>query len=113
VTLTDFYPFDSASDVLSGHDNAPVRFSVSNEDIPKGAARVLNAANIRREYRTKRSGADADESGRPEKRRRTADGGEAKPKVGRRGTTESDSKNANHSAEMKILPGESLIHFNR
>lgn len=83
-----------------GHDNAPVKSLLSNEGIPKGISRVLNAASIREDWRKKRK-AEAEEG--PAVKRRRKEGG------GKGGQERDDKKDAN----MKILPGESLAHFNR
>ncbi|KAI0027598.1 hypothetical protein K488DRAFT_90677 [Vararia minispora EC-137] len=81
-----------------GADHAPSRGStVSNEDVPKSALRILNATQIRSEYRErKRKREEEDE--RERKRKRVGGVGSVK------------EKNING---MAIQPGESLAHFNR
>ncbi|KAI0090124.1 hypothetical protein BDY19DRAFT_1047362 [Irpex rosettiformis] len=43
-----------------GHDNVPAKSVLSNEAIPKGAARVLNAWKVQEEFRKKRKLGSAD-----------------------------------------------------
>ena len=69
---------------------------MSNEAIPKGAARILNAAKVQAEFRTKRKSEDVGD-GKHAKKRKVEQGDGAKGK----------------DVKMKILPGESLAHFNR
>ncbi|EPQ52145.1 hypothetical protein GLOTRDRAFT_64912 [Gloeophyllum trabeum ATCC 11539] len=76
-----------------GSDLAPGNISVSAEGIPKSMARVLNAAKLHAEYR-KRKNEDQNEGGKKKKKRKVQ--GDRADK-----------------ADMKILPGESLAHFNR
>jgi hypothetical protein len=73
--------------------------SLSNESIPKSVSRVLNAVQIREEFhkRRKASQGDEDAGSKRKKKRRRVDGGE-------------DGKN---SKSLRILPGESLGHFNK
>ena len=60
---------------------------------------MLNAAKVQEEFRKKRKGEDDETKSKPKKRQRTdGDEGRAKGK-------------ATHN--LKILPGESLAHFNR
>ena len=73
---------------------------MSNEAIPKSAARVLNAMKVQGEYRMKRRGEDDGTQGKPKKRQRTDGEGQGRAKG-----------KAKHN--LKILPGESLAHFNR
>jgi hypothetical protein len=93
---------------------------ISTERIPKSAARVLDAARIRAEYRKKRAwlqneGADAKDvhtSGAiskppPPKKRRTDAGAGT-------GAEKSRAKGKGHPVDtIEIKPGESLKHFNR
>ncbi|GJE85422.1 hypothetical protein PsYK624_015010 [Phanerochaete sordida] len=77
----------------NGTNLAPGALALSTEAIPKGAARVLNAAKVQAEFHQKRRGED--DGSRPAKKRRT------EPQEGK------------GKAAMKIMPGESLAHFNR
>ncbi|TFK49173.1 hypothetical protein OE88DRAFT_1737369 [Heliocybe sulcata] len=77
-----------------GNDLAPREAGVSSEGIPKAMTRVLNAAKVQSDYR-KRKNEDKDQ----------ANGGKKKRKV--------DGEAKLDRAEMQILPGESLAHFNR
>ena len=92
---------------LSGVDRAPGSQSknvLSNEAIPKSVARVLNAAKTQEEWRKKRKGEDDGTQGKPKKKART-------DKDGAESTARTKGTNASHG--LKILPGESLAHFNR
>ncbi|KAI0948008.1 hypothetical protein AcW1_009625 [Taiwanofungus camphoratus] len=77
----------------------------SNEDIPKSVARVLNAAKIQEEFKAKKrrlKGDDHDEDqARPVRKKRKKQG------------TDDESHLNNVGAGLKILPGESVAHFNR
>lgn len=84
-----------------GHDQRPEKLALSNEDIPKGAARILNAAKIQEEWRKKRKLGLIDEDGdHPRKKKQRVPGGEEK-------------RRKDEKADMQIMPGESLAHFNR
>lgn len=78
--------------------------ALSNESIPKGAARILNAAKVQKEYsERKRKLEDTSEdtgkdSGHGNKRRKQSVGGEGGKGV---------------RANIKIMPGESMAHFSR
>ncbi|KAI0794634.1 hypothetical protein C8Q74DRAFT_587445 [Fomes fomentarius] len=103
----------------SGNDLAPptagaaaAKRALESEDVPKSVARVLSAAKTRREFAERRKrkaqGVDVDldtdgggEAGRHRKRRKGADGGMR--------TGDGDGG----SGELKIMPGESMAHFNR
>ncbi|KDQ52300.1 hypothetical protein JAAARDRAFT_40409 [Jaapia argillacea MUCL 33604] len=90
-----------------GHDLAPRSSnssSMQDESLPKGMARVLNAAKVREDYRKRRL--DEEDGGETKKRRKvdTKDGKAEKTKAKEKG------KGAVH---MEILPGESLYHFNQ
>ena len=85
-------------------DLAPPRSkdALSNEAIPKGAARILNAAKVQQEY--------------AERKRKVQDGGEdlgkGNPKKKRRRTNEEGGKEK-EKEKIKIKPGESMAHFSR
>ncbi|KAF6749430.1 hypothetical protein DFP72DRAFT_819057 [Ephemerocybe angulata] len=75
-----------------GSELAPTaKDSIANEGIPKSAQRILNGFQIREDYK---------------KRKMQGDGEEAK-EGGKRRKTESAAE------QLKILPGESIQHFNR
>ncbi|KAI5821700.1 hypothetical protein K523DRAFT_422403 [Schizophyllum commune Tattone D] len=74
-----------------GHDLIPAKYSLSEEAIPKSAARVLNAAKVQAEYRAKKRSSEDDGSQGKAKRRKV------------------DSS----TSGMSIKPGESLTHFNK
>lgn len=79
-----------------GADLVPgVRKSIENEEIPKGAARVLNAAKIQQEFAEKKR-----------KQRDEADG--AGPSRKKQKGGQDEGANA-----LRIKPGESIGHFNR
>jgi len=87
-----------------------VRSSIDNEDIPKGAARILNAAKVQEEFRNKKrkqpDDSITDHDGSREaiirkKRRKDDKGG------GASGSAEE------RKGDIKIQPGESMAHFNR
>ena len=84
-------------------DRAPAKNALSNEAIPKSAARVLNAAKIQEEWKKRKSSEDDGSGGKPRKRQKTDED------MGSSGRAK--GKAAKHS--LKILPGESLAHFNR
>ncbi|TEB27376.1 hypothetical protein FA13DRAFT_1794781 [Coprinellus micaceus] len=73
-----------------GSDIAPSKDSIANEGIPKSAARVLNALKIRGDFKKKRK-AQEEAGEERSKRRKTGSGSE----------------------QLKILPGESIQHFNK
>lgn len=75
-----------------------MRKSIENEEIPKGAARVLNAAKIQQDFAEKKR-----------KQRDEADGtGPSRKK--QKGSAGGQSEGAN---ALRIKPGESIGHFNR
>lgn len=87
-----FFPF-------RGVDLAPGQQSLASEAIPKSLSRVLNAAQIRgdwKEHKRKLENGEPDERG--SKRRKTTDG-----EVG----------TGKKSKALGIQPGESLQHFNK
>jgi hypothetical protein len=59
---------------------------------------VLNAAKVQAEFRTKR---------------KVEDEGANKPPAKKRKTEQDESAKGKNGANLKILPGESLAHFNR
>ena len=83
-------------------DLAPGKDTLNNEGIPKSATRVLNAAKIREEWRSKRKRLESD-SGKHENKRRKVHSGDDK---------DSTSLGKIHSG-WKIQPGEPIQHFNR
>jgi len=108
---------------MKGTDLAPssasIGTSISTERIPKSAARVLDAARIRAEFRQKRARSRIDDADAnddksalkpppPKKRRTNASAGDAE-KSGKAST-----KGKDHPiGTIEIQPGESLKHFNR
>lgn len=71
-----------------GSNLAPGKESISNEAIPKSAARILNALKIREDYKKKRKLEQEDSgAGTGDKRRKVDD------------------------LQLKIKPGESIQHF--
>ncbi|KAI0293389.1 hypothetical protein BC826DRAFT_1015225, partial [Russula brevipes] len=104
-----------------GADLAPPsgnnRTGISTERIPKSAARVLDAARIRAEYRQKRGRQETDandnDPGAPKrppskKRRMDAGAGGDESKVLRKKGTDGPN-----GTTIQIQSGESLKHFNR
>jgi hypothetical protein len=86
--------------------------SISTERIPKSAARVLDAARIRAEYRQKRARLQTDEADvkpPPPKKHRTNAG---RAEAGKSGKTLAKG-NDKPVGTIEIQPGESLKHFNR
>ena len=81
----------TTSPLPRGHDLIPAKYSLSEEAIPKSAARVLNAAKVQAEYRAKKRSSEDDGSQGKAKRRKV------------------DSS----TSGMSIKPGESLTHFNK
>lgn len=73
-----------------GTDWAPGKESIANEPIPKSAARILNAVKIQGEFKAS-------------KRKR----GEEAEKKGAAKRKKLEEK------RLKIMPGESIQHFNR
>ncbi|KAI0337398.1 hypothetical protein BDW22DRAFT_954699 [Trametopsis cervina] len=87
-----------------GHDRAPEKMALANEAIPKGAARILNAAQVQQDFHTKRKlGLDEDDG--PSRKKRQ--------KVSESSSQVKGAKGKNGKADIKITPGESLAHFNR
>ncbi|KAH9893568.1 hypothetical protein C8Q73DRAFT_836746 [Cubamyces lactineus] len=85
----------------SGSDLGPgSRRSIENEDIPKSAARVLNAAKVQQEYAKKRKG-QADDGADLSRKKRKQEGVDA------------ESSGAASKSQLRIMPGESMAHFNR
>ncbi|TBU24420.1 hypothetical protein BD311DRAFT_561405 [Dichomitus squalens] len=93
----------------SGSDLAPgAKKAIENEEIPKSAARVLNAAQVQQEFaERKRKSLDGDEgSAGPSRKKRKRDEGAGKSED--RGEGEGKQK-----AQLRIMAGESMAHFNR
>ena len=119
-------PITQLSHWPRGTDLAPssasIGTSISTERIPKSAARVLDAARIRAEFRQKRARSRIDDADAnndksalkppppppPKKRRTNASAGDAE-KSGKALT-----KGKDHPiGTIEVQPGESLKHFNR
>ncbi|PCH35147.1 hypothetical protein WOLCODRAFT_166073 [Wolfiporia cocos MD-104 SS10] len=83
--------------LASGLDLPPAggKHAIEHEEIPKGAARILNAAKIQQEYRAK------------QKRKASEDAGDSKSSRKRRRKGEATK------VVTTIQPGESMAHFNR
>ncbi|KAF7791709.1 hypothetical protein EIP86_002733 [Pleurotus ostreatoroseus] len=85
-----------------GDNLAPSKHAISSEAIPKGAARILNAAKVQQAWHDK-------------KRKSSEDGPhdaiEGKANKRRRKASKNDSNGARD--KIQIMPGESLAHFNR
>lgn len=79
-----------------GSDLAPAKQSLSSESIPKSVTRILNAAQIRQDFKKRKLEDNGDEK-KAGKRRKVDGGGSAQPK----------------ELKVQIKPGESLQHFNR
>ncbi|KAH9836281.1 uncharacterized protein C8Q71DRAFT_761590 [Rhodofomes roseus] len=78
------------------------RHAIDHEEIPKGAARILNATKVQEEYKQRKrklqeSGGDAE----PSKKKRKSEGRHG-------GETGSEGK-----GKLRIQAGESMAHFNR
>lgn len=120
-------PITQLSHWPRGTDLAPssasIGTSISTERIPKSAARVLDAARIRAEFRQKRARSRIDDADAnndksalkpppppppPKKRRTNASAGDAE-KSGEALTKGKDRP----IGTIEIQPGESLKHFNR
>ncbi|KAI0653012.1 hypothetical protein C8Q70DRAFT_937970 [Cubamyces menziesii] len=85
----------------SGNDLGPVsRRSIENEEIPKSAARVLNAAKVQQEFAKKRKG-QADDGAGPSRKKRKQESAIA------------EGSGAAANSQLRIMPGESMAHFNR
>ncbi|KAF7357171.1 hypothetical protein MSAN_01311800 [Mycena sanguinolenta] len=87
-----------------GTDLAPTRGAgdaLSNEPLPKGFARAINAVQVRAEFRKRKleNGDGGNEDGDGPKKRRKVDG-DAKQK-------------GKGKEETRIRPGETLAHFNK
>ncbi|KAJ3533144.1 hypothetical protein NM688_g7322 [Phlebia brevispora] len=77
-----------------GDNLAPSTVALSREAIPKGAARILNAAKVQQEWREKKRKLSED-----------AQDGE--------GTSNKRRRKAGDGPVMKIQPGETIARFNR
>ena len=103
-----------------GSDQAPSlglssKQAISSEIIPKSVARVLNAANVRQEWREKKrkfeSGEDTGERERKGKKRQIDGSVVAKGNGVAKPSGDPGTKGKNKT--LGIQPGESLGHFNR
>ncbi|TFK68818.1 hypothetical protein BDN72DRAFT_820701 [Pluteus cervinus] len=83
--------------VQTGHDLAPSKQALTTEAIPKSAARVINALQIRSAFSEKKRQRDLEEEGSGSKRRKLSQP-KAKSKQG---------------TGLQIQPGESIQHFNK
>lgn len=79
--------------------------AIEREDIPKGAARILYANKIQEEYRDRKRKAQV-EGAEPDSQ------GQGSRKKQRRSEADGDARKSG-KVEMKIQPGESMMHFNR
>lgn len=94
---------------LRGSDLAPAKQSLSNEAIPKSLARVLNASQIREDFKKRKlTTNDALGTNRAEKRRKVDESG-----LGKSQPKQKANKEEANVAGLTIKPGESIGHFNR
>lgn len=77
--------------MIRGTNLTPGKESITNEALPKSATRVLNAMDIRKDYKNKR--------------KLEQDGGS--------GGKNGDKRRKIDEFELKIKPGESIQHFYR
>ncbi|KAH7097566.1 hypothetical protein BKA62DRAFT_623688 [Auriculariales sp. MPI-PUGE-AT-0066] len=77
-----------------GRNLAPSSLKLDAEEIPKGAARIINAASVQQKYREDMKKRAREDDDGPVKKRRKVDKGELELKI-------------------KVRPGESMGHFNR
>ena len=75
---------------------------MSTEGIPKSVSRILNAAQIRGDFKEKKRAAASSEDVGPAKKRRKSNGGE-----------DTAQGLGSEKKRISIKPGESLAHFNR
>ncbi|KAF8989944.1 hypothetical protein BDQ17DRAFT_1256344 [Cyathus striatus] len=80
----------------TGSDHAPTKSSLNSEAMPKSAARIFNATQIREDYKKRKR--ECEEGGQDGKRRKTDGDGQ---------------KNKVKPVQLKIQPGESIQHFNK
>ncbi|KAH9939475.1 hypothetical protein B0H21DRAFT_756798 [Amylocystis lapponica] len=90
----------------SGSDLPPAVRAISNEAIPKSVARVLNAAQVRKEWSEKNNKREPRE-GQDPPHVQPASGRKRKRKDGNNEETQAKK------AKITIQPGESMAHFNR
>ncbi|OSD04906.1 hypothetical protein PYCCODRAFT_1363116 [Trametes coccinea BRFM310] len=87
---------ESGGDLKPGGKN-----SIENEEIPKGAARILNAAKVQQEYAEKKRKGLLEDGAGPSRKKRKTDG------------KEGEKARASSNSHLRIQPGESISHFNR
>jgi hypothetical protein len=94
--------------MFRGFDLAPAGHSLASESIPKSAARILNAAKVRAEFKEKKRQLELEAEGE-------ADDQNGRAKKRRKGTeNESDlGAVAGKKMTLKLQPGESIQHFNK
>ena len=97
--ISSGFPF--INDACSGNDLAPAaKKALESEEIPKSVARVLNAAKIQREHAEK-------------KRKNSEDDGAGPSRKKRKGAAEGEDDVKLRAKQLRIMPGESMAHFNR
>ena len=96
--------------VLSGADIVPERQDLSKEAIPKSFSRVINALEIREQWKAKKRRLDeaVHDPLYAEKRRRLAKNEEKRTE-----SAGSKTKGKQITSQLKIKPGESIQHFHR
>ncbi|KAI8985666.1 hypothetical protein BD414DRAFT_537158 [Trametes punicea] len=88
--------------IESGNDLFPgVKKSIEHEEIPKSAARVLNAAKVQQAYAEKKRKGLAEDSGGPSRKRLKTE------------EKDGDGASGSNKSQLRIQPGESMAHFNR
>ncbi|PIL30420.1 hypothetical protein GSI_07607 [Ganoderma sinense ZZ0214-1] len=95
----------------SGANLAPgARRAIEDEGIPKSVARVLNAAKVQQEWaERKRKGADDSQGDGPSRKRLKRDAGGDSGE----GEKKNGKGKGKGTVELRIMPGESMAHFNR
>lgn len=88
------FPFFTSHKRYRSLDLAPSHLSISQEPIPKSLARALNAAKVREEWRKRKTEDREEEKTGTDRKKRKLNGKE-------------------QSKISKILPGESLQHYNK
>ncbi|KZV76059.1 hypothetical protein PENSPDRAFT_646602 [Peniophora sp. CONT] len=87
---------------------------ISSESIPKSALRVLQAAQIRADHaKRKRENPDEDDGRSGKRRKQEGTAGKGQGQVKTAAKVKGAAAEGKGKGEMKILPGESLAHFNR
>lgn len=88
----------------SGHNLEPNKSSIASEAIPKSVSRVLNALQIRKEWADKKRKLNGEDAG---------GGGQRKRQKVNRASDSKLAEGSNKGTSLKILPGESIQHFNK